>query len=72
MVPIYYVSEDAQDDGQHEVHRDNCYRLPILRKYLGLHPSCEEAVKHARRTHAGAVGCRLCAYECRSSVSGRA
>ena len=65
MAPVYYVSEEAEDDGGHEVHRDNCYRLPILRKYLGLHPTCDAAVAQARKAFEGAVGCRLCAYECR-------
>lgn len=65
MVPIYYISEEAGDEGHHEVHRETCYRLPVLRKYIGLHPSCESAVAHARKTHQSVVGCRLCAYECR-------
>jgi hypothetical protein len=67
MLPIYYVGEEAEDDGQHEVHRDTCYRLPVLRKYLGVHVSCKEAVARAREHYAGAVGCRLCSYECRDA-----
>ena len=65
MAPIYYVSEEAEEDGHHEVHRDTCYRLPVLRKYVGVHPSCSEAIARARQHYAAAIGCRLCAYECR-------
>ena len=65
MVPIYYVSQEPEDDGGHEVHRDTCYRLPVMRQYLGLHASCEQAVAKAREQYQRAVGCRLCAYECR-------
>jgi hypothetical protein len=67
MATIYYVSEEPEDDGQHEVHRDTCYRLPVLRKYIGLHANCAEAVARARQHYEGAVGCRLCSYECRSA-----
>lgn len=65
MIPVYYVSEEPDDDGGHEVHKDTCYRLPVMRKFLGIHASCEHAVARAREQYQGAVGCRLCSYECR-------
>ena len=65
MVPIYYVAEEPDDDGVHQVHKDTCHRLPVLRKYLGIHASCGEAVTRAKAQYAEAAGCRLCSYECR-------
>jgi hypothetical protein len=67
MIPIYYIGEEPDDDGVHEVHKDTCYRLPVLRRYLGIYASCGEAVARARTQYEGAAGCRLCSYECRKA-----
>lgn len=63
----YFVNKNAQTNGQHQVHRDTCSRLPreSNREPLGFHRACRSAVIAARVMGYGDVnGCAWCAREC--------
>jgi hypothetical protein len=47
----YYVNKNAQDNGDHEVHKDGCSYMPEPenRKYLGEFSNCHDAVREAKR-----------------------
>ncbi|MCZ4245263.1 hypothetical protein [Pedobacter punctiformis] len=62
----YYVNENAQSNGDHEVHHEDCRYLPAAsnRKYLGEYNSCEGAVKEAKKTYSTANGCETCSKAC--------
>ena len=42
MSDHYYVNMNPQPNGDHEVHKETCFRLPdvLNRKYLGLFDTC--------------------------------
>jgi len=65
----YYVNKNAQSKGDHEVHRLDCIYLPSLsnRSYLGEFPTCDAAVKEAKKTYTQANGCRTCSKPCHTS-----
>lgn len=46
----YYVNQNAQTNGDYEVHTENCQYLPTStnRKYLGDYSSCKPAVDEAK------------------------
>lgn len=46
----YYVNKEAQETGEHEVHKDGCTHPAEYsnRQYLGYYSSCEGAVKAAK------------------------
>jgi hypothetical protein len=62
----YYVNDNAQDNGDHEVHHEDCRYLPLPqnRTYLGEYSHCQPAVKEASRYHHEVNGCRTCCPEC--------
>ncbi|HKG06337.1 MAG TPA: hypothetical protein VKB19_07765 [Pedobacter sp.] len=66
MKKKYYVNTRAQDNGDHEVHDETCYRLPEVanRKYLGDYYSCEPAVAEAKKSYVKADGCYYCSNSC--------
>ena len=65
----YYVNKNAQPNGDHEVHRADCYWLPSLenRIYLGNYSSCRDAVKKAKDYYSQVNGCYHCSKECHTS-----
>lgn len=66
-MPEYCVNRQAQNNGDHEVHRlDTCTRLPLPhnRLALGKHSSCHTAVLEAKRHYSTANGCAWCSPEC--------
>jgi hypothetical protein len=65
----YYVNDNAQNNGDHEVHKEGCIYLPeiISKTYLGKFYSCENAVKEAKKTYSTADGCKTCSEECHTS-----
>jgi len=65
----YYVNKNAQDNGDHEVHKESCKKLPEVenRIYLGDFPSCHGAVKEAKKYYARADGCAICSPDCHTS-----
>lgn len=66
---IYYINKQAQSNGDHEVHKDDCTYLPSLanRKYLGDHLNCKSAVTEAKKTYTQSNGCKTCCPDCHSS-----
>ncbi len=62
----YYVNENAQDNGDHEVHREGCSWLPSVenRRYLGQFESCSPAVKEAKKHYDQVNGCYHCSNAC--------
>ncbi|UWY28116.1 hypothetical protein N4T20_20635 [Flavobacterium sp. TR2] len=65
----YYVNQNAQKNGDHEVHTENCQYLPSIanRKYLGDFSSCKPAVDEAKKTYSKANGCKICSPSCHTS-----
>lgn len=62
----YYVNENAQSNGDHEVHDEDCRYLPHLqnRTYLGEFSSCTPAVKEAKKYYNQVNGCKTCSNAC--------
>lgn len=63
----YYVNDNAQSNGDHEVHERGCAWMPDRdnRTYLGSYNSCRPAVREARRNHYSQVnGCKHCSPAC--------
>ena len=65
----YYVNMNAQDNGDHEVHKSGCIRMPENenRLLLGDFVSCHGAVREAKKYYATADGCYHCSNECHTS-----
>jgi hypothetical protein len=62
----YYVNNNAQSSGDHEVHDETCPYLPLIvsKKYLGDFSSCGPAVAEAKKTYPTADGCARCSPAC--------
>jgi hypothetical protein len=60
----YYVNHNAQPNGDHEVHRDDCTYLPSNRIDLGIFTSCHDAVRAAKKHHSQVNGCAFCSPAC--------
>jgi len=62
----YYVNKIAQDNGDHEVHNENCFFLPYEenRIFLGNFTNCKDAVREAKKRFPTADGCSKCSKEC--------
>lgn len=65
----YYVDKNPRDNGDHEVHREDCKRLhsPAKREYLGNFDCCEDAVKKAKQIFSQSNGCFYCSNECHTT-----
>lgn len=66
----YYVHTLTDNQNDHEVHTENCSRLPLEanRKYLGEFSSCQPAVQAARNLGYSRVnGCYWCSNACHTS-----
>lgn len=65
----YYVNKNAQTNGDHEVHNENCRYLHSIenRKYLGEFSNCSDAVKEAKKTYPKSNGCKTCSISCHTS-----
>ena len=61
----YYVNKQAQSNGDHEVHKETCFRLPTTdnRLYLGVFSTSEAALREARKLYPKADGCYYCCPE---------
>jgi hypothetical protein len=62
----YYVHNNAQANGDHEVHHEDCKNLPLPqnRTYLGEFSNCKPAVQEAAKHHRQVNGCKTCSFEC--------
>lgn len=65
----YYVNNNAQSNGDHEVHREGCSFLAIAKdtSYLGSYDDCRGAVKEATKTYSTANGCKFCSPDCHTT-----
>ena len=65
----YYVSKNAQSNGDHEVHKPGCSYMPQPenRIYLGEHATCHTAVIAARAYYNQVNGCYYCSNDCHTS-----
>ena len=68
-MPKYYVNKNAQANGDHEVHKESCSRMPLGQnaKYLGIFNNCHDAVAEAKKYYPKADGCYYCSNECHTS-----
>lgn len=62
----YYVNSRAQANGDHEVHREGCSRMPSVenRVYLGDFLSCGPAKQEAKKRYPQSDGCFYCSRAC--------
>lgn len=62
----YYVNKNAQPNGDHEVHKSDCSRLPDEenRINLGFFNNCHDAVREAKEYFNQVNGCKYCSEEC--------
>lgn len=65
----YYVNQNAQSNGDHEVHRDPCSWMPDAanRTYLGSFDNCRDAVRAAKSHYTQVNGCIHCSSACHTS-----
>lgn len=65
----YYVNDNAQSNGDYEVHVETCSFLPSSanRIYLGNYTSCRDAVREARKHHSKVNGCYYCSNSCHTT-----
>lgn len=63
----YYVNNDAQSNGDHEVHKEGCSWMPGSKIYLGDYTNCKDAVKKAKEYYPQSNGCYYCANDCHTS-----
>lgn len=65
----YYVNKNAQDNGDHEVHKSGCDWMPNSenRLYLGDFNNCQDAVKAAKKHYSQSNGCYYCSRACHTS-----
>ncbi|MHB1106667.1 MAG: hypothetical protein ACYCZ2_09925 [Lutibacter sp.] len=68
-MPFYYVNNNAQSNGDHEVHQEGCAWFPQQenRTSLGYHSTCKSAVQKAKEYHSQVNGCYHCSKECHTS-----
>lgn len=59
----YYVNNTPQSNGDHEVHKEGCSWLQLVRSVRDL-GDCVTAVVAARRIYPTANGCAYCATAC--------
>ena len=62
----YYVNDRPEDTGEHEVHREDCFLIPIIKSKtpLGEFYTCHAAVAKAKTIYNNVDGCRHCSEEC--------
>ena len=65
----YYVNQNAQDNGDHEVHVSGCSHMPdsVNCTYLGEFSTCGPAVREAKKTYPQSNGCYYCAEACHTT-----
>ena len=63
---LYYVNKKPQDNGDHEVHKSDCFHMPSSenRMHLGDFSNCSDAVREAKKNHPQSNGCYYCSLEC--------
>lgn len=62
----YYVNNNPQSRGEHEVHVTTCYYFSQIhsKTYLGEFVFCQDAVQKAKQVHSNVDGCAYCCSAC--------
>ncbi|MCA1064297.1 hypothetical protein LCL98_12690 [Rossellomorea aquimaris] len=62
----FYVNQNQQSNGEHEVHMEGCDFMPFEKNLLELggHSSCSSAIQKAKETYDQVNGCHHCTPEC--------
>lgn len=62
----YYVNDNQQANGDHEVHREGCSFMPDAgnRTYVGNHSTCGPAVAAAKKIYPQSNGRFYCSRAC--------
>ena len=65
----YYVNKNAQNNGDHEVHKSGCQYLPLEanRIDLGDFNNCQDAVAAAKKHYRQCNGCWYCSRSCHTT-----
>jgi hypothetical protein len=63
-MPEYYVNQNPQSTGEHEVHAEGCSYMPISKLPLGWFSDCHAAVEKARDYYKNVDGCYYCSNPC--------
>lgn len=63
---IYYVNDNPQPGGEHEVHEYGCawLNMAVSTTCLGACDNCQEAINAARSYYSNVDGCKHCVEEC--------
>ena len=66
---LYYVNKNAQSNGDHEVHKSDCDRMPNPENkiYLGDFTTCTPAVRKAKEYYEQSNGCAHCSSACHTT-----
>ena len=67
MYKNYYVNNNAQSNGDHEVHSEGCVYMPHDKRFLGNYTNCGEAVAEAKKYFRQSNGCKYCCPVCHTS-----
>lgn len=61
----YYLNRNAQSTGEHEIHKQNCYRRPQPQNeiYLGYFYDAKHALIEAKKYYTYVDGCYYCCSE---------
>ncbi|AFL83246.1 hypothetical protein Belba_0589 [Belliella baltica DSM 15883] len=60
----YVVNNEAQANGDHEVHKSGCAFFPSSYQDLGNHSSCRSAIVEAKKIYSKSDGCFHCSSDC--------
>lgn len=60
----YCVNNNAQSTGEHEVHKEGCFKYPSNKTDLGSFSNCHGAVKKAKEYYSDVDGCKHCCPDC--------
>lgn len=60
MPNFYYLNEEPQPSGVHEIHADGCKFLPLKKVYLGYFSNSEEATRNAKQFYKYISVCEHC------------
>ncbi len=65
-MPIYFVNDNPQSDGFHEVHESDCSWLALAKSKtrLGYFSNCYKAVSEAKEIYTQSDGCKHCCPDC--------
>ena len=63
-MPLYYVSNEPNEEGAHVVHRSTCGYIPSGKKqtFLGNYTDVHDAVEEAKKIYPVIDGCFYCCY----------